>query len=1068
MAGIKSLDPRPYIIYRSSAGSGKTRTLAKEFLLLALSSEPGYLKHILAVTFTNKATQEMKDRIVRYLADFRDGRHNNLRDELLKELGMDEPALKRKSEEVLSTILHEYSSFAVSTIDAFFQRVIRSFTREAGLLGNFRLEVDYDIVLDEVIAQLLDELGSDPQLTDWMIQFSSRKLQDGENWNVARTLKSFAMEIMKEQFKEIEEEVLKATPERHVAVRKLLEKESGEFMKAMSGMARQAMGIIEAHRLTKDDFKGKDRGTVFKYFREFAAGVYVDSSNPTMLSAIGGAGEWMAKQSLKYKELLEIAETELRPILLEMVEYEKTHGPGWHAATAILENYYSYGLISDITRKLQSYKEENNLMLLVDASKFLNGIIRQSDTPFVYEKVGSYFQNFLIDEFQDTSSLQWKNFHPLLKEAGDQGKLNLIVGDVKQSIYRWRGGDLSLLQSSVPEQFGAGQVDIRKLNRNFRSGGRVVSFNNKFFSSAAALLSMTLNHPLPAEVYADVAQEIFYPETSGFVEATFLERGEDDLWKKKVLDELPRIFERLQDQGVPLRDIAILVRRNDEGQEVANHLLRLQGLAERKRSKYKYKVVSNESLRVDGSYTVGLLLAALRYLHNPDDAVARGHLAYEVTGGQQLDTLFAKARHRKLDEVLPEEFLRQQPHLRRLSVFELTEELIRIFQLSVHTTEISYLQAFQDITLEFSSREKTDLGTFLEWWDSIKVDKKSIKVSDGGDAATILTIHKAKGLQFRYVIIPFCNWRMQHEHQSNMLWVQPKEESLSGLGHVAVRYGSDLAKTSFREEYELEKVKVNLDNLNLLYVAFTRAEAGLMVFAPRPGESSKGISSVNDLMYAVMNQPELSHAFDGSTFRSGSLEEGLMVKESAEALETIQLDRYHSCDWRKKLVIKREGAEFFEDEISEARTKINRGILVHRILSLIRHQSDAETALDSFFLEVTLLPEEQKDIRDKVMSVVQHPQIGQWYGKEWDVRNEALVLLPGGGQKRMDRLMVGKKQTIVVDYKTGARKAADRAQVEQYAGVLARMGYPAVTAYLLYLDDLHVEEVVRNTTLGLF
>lgn len=193
-----------------------------------------------------------------------------------------------------------------------------------------------------------------------------------------------------------------------------------------------------------------------------------------------------------------------------------------------------------------------------------------------------------------------------------------------------------------------------------------------------------------------------------------------------------------------------------------------------------------------------------------------------------------------------------------------------------------------------------------------------------------------------------------------------------------------------------------------------------------------------------------------------------MVKESAEALETIQLDRYHSCDWRKKLVIKREGAEFFEDEVSEARTKINRGILVHRILSLIRHQSDAETALDSFFLEVTLLPEEQKDIRDKVMSVVQHPQIGHWYGKEWDVRNEALVLLPGGGQKRMDRLMVGKKQTIVVDYKTGARKAADRAQVEQYAGVLARMGYPAVTAYLLYLDDLHVEEVVRNTTLGLF
>ncbi len=1056
---------KTFYVYRSSAGSGKTRTLAKEYIKLALRWEGDYFKYILAVTFANKATQEMKERILHYLNDFANNRPNNLTREIQEELKLDAQQLQRQSQLVLSNILHHYSQFAISTIDAFFQRVIRSFTREAGLLGNFRLEVDHEMVLDEVLASLMDELGHNHQLTQWVVQFSRDRLKEGDNWDVMKSLRGFLQEIFKEQFKAIETQVVKPdwSADDHQRILLVLHKEVAQFMQFMKTRAEQAMTILARNNISVDDFNFKDQGTAYKYFNHFSQGIYVSAEGQRLQSALVSSADWPSRKSRNAGLLKTLAEQELMPLLNEMVSFDKKNLLAYKSAEKVLENYYAFGLITDVTRKLREYKEENNLMLLSDASQFLNGIINDSDTPFIYEKVGSYFKNYLIDEFQDTSGFQWKNFVPLLNEAGDQGNANLIVGDVKQSIYRWRGGDLELLQSEVVKEFGESRVAIVPLNTNYRSAGRVIDFNNLFFHEAVTQITEAIAHPLPAEVYNDVNQNVSRLPDQGFVRIHFMEDEEGDDWKEQTLRALPGWLEQLQDAGAALKDIAILVRTNGEGQRIANYLLQFRHSADAKEG-YRYDVISNESLRLDSALSVNIIITAIRYLKNPDDAVARGQLAFEVSQHRGLDQLFVKAKAGQLEGLLPVEFLQRSRQLLRLSLFELSEELVRIFQLGKQTEELAYLQAFQDAVLEFSAREKTDIGSFLEWWEIYK-EKKSIQVSASVDAVNILTIHKSKGLQFKFVIVPFCDWALNHEgFKSPLLWVENDRAPFNQLGKVAVKYGNDLKNTLFEDDFRNEYTKVHLDNLNLLYVAFTRAEHGLIVFTK--GKDSR-LTTVGDLVYRSIGNSTLQDKIKNGTLEWGEI---AYVSEQVggEDNDMIQLKEYTSHDWRTKLVIKRQGAEFFNDEISERRSKINRGILVHQVLSRIEYKAQAEEVLAQFLLETALPEDEALRLKEDVAALLAHPQIGAWFTKDWKVKTEALVLLPGFEQKRIDRIMFGHNRTVLVDYKTGKKKTADKDQVEKYGHVLAQMGYPNVQAYLVYLDDLRVEEVISKSNLSLF
>lgn len=1045
-------------IYRSSAGSGKTRTLAKAYLTLALRYRSDYFKHILAVTFTNKATQEMKDRILLYLDRFAKGMSDDLAEELKTELKLDDATFRQYTQDVQSAILHQYAQFSISTIDAFFQKVIRSFTREAGLMGDYRLEVEQDNVLEEVIDNLIDELGTNSELTDWVVDFAKENLENERAWDVRVSLIEFAKEIFRDEFKEIEDAVIQKTSDRNFfkILREKLWAEKSKFLHRIAAPAQEALAIMQASDITPNDIAWGQQSGLFTFYETFAHQKNIKEfkePSPRIKSFFDVPENWPHKSSGRRNSVIEIARTKLIPLKRQLEDIYEKHYSTALSAEVVLQNLYVFGLVADISRKLKEYKDENNLMLLADAPKFLNGVIQDSDTPFIYEKVGSFYKNYLIDEFQDTSSMQWKNFLPLLINSMDQGYSSLVVGDVKQAIYRWRGGDLKLLQQEVEQHIGPTRTEIQVLNSNYRSATAIVNFNNVLFEAVSSLIAFETGHAISAESYRDVRQKIFRDD-EGSVRVKFVNDQENFTWKDEALDHVPQYLEELQQLGVPLKDIAILVRKNEEGQQIVAHLLQYKN-SERAKPGFKYEVVSNESLRIDGASSVNLLLGALRYLLNPDDVIARAQLGFEFARlhepDRPLKDVFAVANQIFFESNLPPAFAREKAALKKLPLFELTETLIEIFKLGDVNGELAYLQAFQNLVLDFYSRERNDLGAFLEWWEMNK-HKQSIQVSGEVDAVQILTIHKSKGLQFKYVMIPFCVWNLDHDPmRAPLLWVTSQTPPFDDVGYLPVRYSSTLEKTCFEKFYTEERTRIYLDNLNLLYVALTRAEKSMLIIAPAP--QVRGFKkSVAQIMYQGITQSLLSANWNNASeeYATGSLLPAAIDEEKGS--EAIHLKMYPSFHWREKLVIRQTAKTYFKPD-DEKYEKINLGIHLHTILSRIRYDHEIEAALEQIVLEGLITHEEKVPLKNQLDDLLSNPQIASWFSNEWDVRTEIPILLPDGVENRIDRLLIKDKKAIIVDFKTGEPLKSDQRQVLTYIDILRKMNFIDVEGYLLYIKD---------------
>lgn len=1066
---------QPFSIYRSSAGSGKTRTLAKAYLKLALQTRADYFKHILAVTFTNKASQEMKDRILEYLDVFARGEDSSLASELQEELAMDALTFRQHSQETQTTLLHQYDNFAISTIDAFFQKVIRSFTREAGLVGDYRLEVDQDAVLEEVIDNLIDELGDNKELTDWVVDFAKQNLENERAWDVRYSLIEFSREIFREEFKEIEDQLLSQTrsPDFFKNLMRLLRSTRATFINTIRKCATDALRVIASHGLQPSDFKYA--GGPYNFFRKASRITSVrdfdaEKKGKRPENEFRHAVNWPDKNTSSKELIIDLAEKQLIPLMTEITECWHLHYKEALSAEVVLNNFYSFGLIADISRKLKEYKDENNVMLLADAPKFLNGVIRESDTPFIYEKVGSFYRNYLIDEFQDTSGLQWQNFQPLIVNSLDQGYPSLVVGDVKQAIYRWRGGDLTLLQHKIVDLIGEKRVTVKELDSNYRSAPEIVEFNNAAFSTAARLVANETGMPVSGKAYEKVAQQVAV-QTQGFVEVQFLadqpvvahsNPADGRSWKDEAMARIPKILEDLQEKGARLGEIAILVRRNEEGQQIASYLLQYKSSQEAKPG-CSYDVISNESLRIDGAASVNLLLGAMRYLLNPDDAIARAQLGFEFARihepSRDLSEVFAVSNQNIFENNLPATFTKQKPALKKLPLIELTETLVEIFKLGALTGELVYLQTFQDLVLEFTNRERNDLGAFLEWWETNK-HKKSIQLSGDVEAVQILTIHKSKGLQFKYVIIPFCSWGLDHDKwQAPNLWVKSNDGPLAQAGYLPVKYGKNLEETFFADFYVAERSRVFLDNLNLLYVAFTRAELGLFVLAP--GKDARGTKgTVAGLLNDALEEDELLKKHwnpEKVTWRIGTHGPAVITGAPTKP-PALHLREYLSSSWRPKLVIRQSGSRWFDaqDDQHERQTY---GVHMHAILSRMRYADELAQTLERILSDGFISVVEKDVLQRQLAELLSNAKVSSWFSREWEVRTEVPILLPSGDECRIDRLILKDRKAIVIDFKTGTRKKADDKQVADYMEILRKMNFGEVEGYLLYLAENAIVEV---------
>lgn len=1024
----------------------------------------------------------MKDRILAYLDDFAKARPNELAEELKTELALDAQVFQQYAQAAQAAILHQYAQFSISTIDAFFQKVIRSFTRESGLIGDYRLEVEHDAVLEEVIDNLIDELGTNKELTDWVVEFARENLENERAWDVRYSLIEFAREIFREEFKAIEDEVnyVTAQPGFFKKLKSQLWTTKNFFISQVSARAQEALEIIRTNGWGSEDFSyGKNSGllTFFLMYAEEKNLSRIKAPSDRIRTYFTQAGNWPNKKSSFSKAIQRVAEDKLVHLLNEILQAYDSHFTKALSAEMVLKNLYVFGLIADIARKLKEFKDENNIMLLADAPKFLNGVIQDSDTPFIYEKVGSFYRNYLIDEFQDTSGMQWKNFQPLIANSLDQGYPGLVVGDVKQAIYRWRGGDLSLLQHEIVSTIGEHRVTIKALDKNYRSASHVVSFNNAVFRSASTLISAETGASVPLLAYADVEQKISR-QAEGYINIRFIKEpqeekknividdkenaNESSKWTELALEQLPLTLEDLQLKGVRLKDIAILVRKNDEGQRIAAHLLQYKNSA-KARAGCLYDVVSNESLRIDGASTVNLLLGAMRYLLNAEDAIARAQLAYEFSRlhepERDLSVVFSVANQSNFENNLPKNFTDQKPFLKKLPLIELTETLIDIFKLGKQHGELVYLQAFQDLVLDFYNRERNDLGAFLEWWEDNR-HKKSVQISGDVNAVQILTIHKSKGLQFKYVIIPFCSWNLDHDNwQSPNLWVKSEMALFSEAGYLPVRYSKILEQTYFNEYYREEHTRSYLDNLNLLYVAFTRAEQGLIVTAPHPEVRGSKNSVAGLLHESIQRSKELNENWseEDSVFGIGDPQPSSSNVDHTS--DYLNLSEYISSPWRDKLVIRQSGATYFQDVRTDQRSKINHGIHMHAVLSRMNYADEVESTIDRILFEGLINETDRAPLLSQLKELMDMDDVGAWFSREWNVRTEVPIIIPQGGESRLDRLIYRDKKAIVIDFKTGEVKKDDNRQVLEYMNTLRQMNFTEVEGYLLYLKMKEVVQV---------
>lgn len=1089
-------------IYKASAGSGKTHTLTEEFLNLAVLY-PDNFRRVLAVTFTNKAAEEMKMRILVALNDMVNKGSGAAFYSVFQVAfpKSDELGLVKKARLVRNNILHNYSFFSINTIDSFVQKVIRAFTFEIGVQSGYRIELDTDKVVNELTELLSKAIDSNKHLKDWLIRFAHYKIDDGKSWDFRAEIKELAKEIFKEQFQALETGNKEDKEDDFVKIldyyKELLKIKNG-FESEMKNFSKKARIILEQHSATEINL-----GRSFSTIRNYLLKTLKDESDDkyeaktTVFNAVDNEDAWTTKTAkAEIKDKVSGLFPGLNNILKMVLRKLEADMPAYLSANNILSNFHAFGILTNLAELLPQYREENNLLLISDTTRILKELIGGNDAPFIYEKIGNKYRHLLIDEFQDTSGFQWANFKPLIQNSLAENNANLIVGDIKQSIYRWRGGDWRLLLNQVEKEIGAGYIETRTLDTNWRSKKNIVDFNNFVFYHAAKVSQQIFNSKLEnlsreefenfgndikdiiINSYSDTYQKL--PEgkdnAGGRVKIEFIEkegRSKKD-YHEKVLEKLPKTIEGLLLPGkYKAGDLAILVRTNREGKEVAETLLGYMSSGE---ADVQYPVRSSESLFLSNSFAIRTIINALYYIHNPNDRLHLMALRAELIKSNSNKSfgheMFAKGKQQKDMEIIPARFFELVDGLKKQNLFEICEQLIDLFALKTQIKQIPYIQSFQELLKEFITGEMVDLEHFLLWWDE-KGKTKSVMLSEQDDSLKIMTIHKSKGLAFGVVIIPFFDWSLEKQAiVKSIIWAKPQTKPFNKFKIVPLVYRKSLSKSVFKKEYYEETLYTYMDAMNMMYVAFTRPKKELIIFAPFEPKP-KDIKTVSDLLqklvsdkaYAVDDKKYLQipsfYDEEGNVFELKTGEElKTDEQENDEPVNTFELDEYPVTAWTEKLNVLHHAKDFFIESIKYIEEKVNYGILMHEVFAKIKTSKDIDEALNSQYYDGKINSKELQLLKDKILKILKNDKVSDWFTDEWTVKNEDAILDKQGNLKIPDRVLIGKDKTIVIDFKFGEAYKEHHEQVAGYMKLLQEMDYPKVEGFLYYAGHDRVEEVV--------
>lgn len=1124
-------------VYKASAGSGKTFTLAAEFIKL-LILDPNRYKEILAVTFTNKATEEMKHRIVSELYGLakRLPDSNDYMEKITSELNIGEETVSERAGLALHNLLHNYNMFRVQTIDAFFQSVLRNMAKEIGLGNNMRIALNDKQIISDAVDNLFDSLDNDKQLFAWIMDYISEVMDADKSWNIKGEVKQFGENLSKEFYKSREHMLDNIDKDENFFKRykTILRASENKIKEGYKAIYDTFISILSANGFSPEDLKQGAKG-VAGYFLKLKNGNLDDKIvNSYVRKAMDDENEWGSGKTKK--DLATLASSHLMELLNNTEKKRKKDYRVINSINLTLKNINKMRLLTSIRREVEEMNNENSRFMLSNTQTLLNNIIQGGDkeAPFIFEKIGAYLKHIMIDEFQDTSIVQWKNFKVLLKEClsiadtnpkgAEKIINNLIVGDVKQSIYRFRSGDWRLL-NDIDSDLGEEFLNIEPLETNWRSEHNIIEFNNRFFEIASKveaenimpedetsrkkliddeklgndIVMLRANYAKALKsAYSDVRQKVSkrkMENPTGLVRIEMLPAENAGDYQEQTLKRTLEYTKSLIEQGAGLGDIAILVRGNKEATLIANYFAT---------NAPQLKIVSEQAFALKASPLVQAIMATLKFLANKKDIESRITLlklynSY-ILGNDTADNLLLTDEN-SFTHIMPEEIADEskRSRLMSMSLYELVEHIYQILNLEKIEGQEPYTCAFFDGLKNFLNDNGAIIEDFIEYWNS-ELGDKAIAVN-GLDSIVVITIHKSKGLEYKHVIMPFTNWRIGPRGTSpTTLWCEIEESPFSELPFIPVNYtGKTSLSGSIYDKYgTMEWMQDIVDNLNLLYVAFTRAERSLFIIT----DQNIADNSRTKLVFRVLQ--ELCNEMEDA--RIEGLEE-LEEKKAEEAEPVIFTFGKHCFDKKGKskdddenkeekdkrknvFEMTSEGVrvkvrsfsnksvefrqsnksrEFANDSVedSDRERYTTMGSIMHLLFSQIKTTADIDKVLRQFEFDGVIYDDEisPEALREKLKEKFSNPTVADWFSDKWTIFNECNIMSIKDGkikEERPDRVITDGSKTIVIDYKFGKRNEEYRKQVLRYIELLRDMGYENITGYLWYVNEEDGVEIVHR------
>ena len=1031
-------------IYSASAGSGKTYRLAYKFVhdtVKYLYTKPYLYRAILAVTFTNKATEEMKRRILKEINQLAvEPAKSDYISDLKKHLGISQEEIAKRAGIIRTKILHDYSRFTILTIDKFFQRILRAFVKELGIEMNYNIELNSDTILAQSTDSLIEDISNDDELYRWIMAFAQQHIDDEKAWDIRGDMNKLGKALFNESSRQaIQQSIPREQLEEII---RQADKKVAISRAEFKALGIKAMSIMEQAGVTPEDYMYSGVGFT-NIFRNIANEQPFEFGN-RVLKYAKSPEKWSKNASAQ------AIAPQLCLLLNEIIEFYDRNIRLWITLDRIKQNYRGYALLQDINRKVREQCDQDGVMLLSETKYILSKFVESNDAPFIYEKYGNRFEHFMIDEFQDTSLKEWGNFVPLLKNAIAQSEdiSVLIVGDVKQSIYRWRGGDWRILKSGVTDALGDENTHMENMKENYRSLRQVVKFNNDVINEVVEAHNTTLNEELNNALKEDVITPQTHAQLINTLQNAYTEHTQTPCRKSEKdgyvyvepFDEMPPIIECIEsaiERGYTYNDIMILYRSEKDGLKAAKILM------EYKRHNNAFNIMTQDSLVVGTAAVSNFIIAVMRLSQNRRDSISLA-IMNDYLG-------------RDYDCALSDEEQAMLTSISQLTPEQAFERIVMTYSLDKHEEEIAYLQAVHELVVTFCASKVADIQLFLKMWDE-KGATKSLSVEKGNSTIELMTIHKAKGLEKKVVIIPYCSWGMEPMKDS-IIWATPKQgEELSEIGQFPVKYKKELAQSIYADEYLREKVYSHVDAVNLLYVALTRAGEELYAFIPRTKDGK--IKDTGLLLWNAVNGNAKTSEDNSRTW----VEYGEKLppepenkKSDKNKIRNVLIRDYPTFDVE---MVHPPMERYFEEGNTASLTPRNVGIVMHEILNQADSATDVIAGIDIACKDGRLSAAQAEELRATIEREFARPEVGEWFGVWDDVRRENdIICSHKTGTRRPDRVMISGERAVVVDYKFGEDKlSSHRKQISGYMKLLTEMGYKRVEGYVWYLS---LGEIVR-------